>query len=138
MKLGEYYQLIRHCGCGSGLISSWYKDEKGVDVKACERCIPNLLYKIFDDRYLDLFQNWIDNMFAETNPGWEWVWEDLLKEKGCEQVIGLEDAKRKCESRILIKCPNGPNIYRRTGDNSVHILVPRDYAEQVLKAGKMV
>ena len=138
MNMGEFYQLTRQCGCGSGLVSSWYKDEKGVDVKACDRCKPKLLHKIFEDRYLDLFQNWIDNMFAETNPGWEWVWQDLLKEHGCEQVTGLERTRHKCTAdHIIVSCPHGKNIYTKEQDNDVYILVPKEYAETVLKSGRM-
>ena len=138
MNMGEFYRLTRQCACGSGLVSSWYKDEKGVDVKACERCRSKLIYRIFEDRYLDIFQNWIDNLLAETNPGFEWVWGDLVKEKGCLQVVGLEEAKRRqAEDQIMIPCPHGDKINRDPGDKSVHILVPLEYAEQVLKAGKM-
>jgi hypothetical protein len=128
--LGKYYQLIHQCGCGSGLTSSWYKDERQKDVKACEKCKPKLLYKIFDDRYLDCFEHWRDNLLAETNPGWEWVWEDVLIENNCEQIKGLEEAKQKqTENQILIQDPHDDNVY---------ILVPKDYAEVVLEKGKMI
>lgn len=88
---------------------------------------------------MDLFRNWIKNMFNEENPDWEWAWEDMLKERGCEQVVGLEMAKRRRKpGQILIPCPNGPNVYVIDGDASVHILVPGDYAEKALSAGKMI
>ena len=128
--IGEYYKLISQCGCGSGSTSSWYKDERQVDVKACDKCKPNLLYKIFDERYLQCFDNWVDNLLAETNPCWEWVWENILKEKKCKQIKGLEQAKQKqTEDDILIPCPN---------DKTVYILIPKDYAESVLTNGKMI
>lgn len=138
MNQGEFYKLTHQCGCGSGLVSSWYKDEKKVDVKACESCKPKLLYRIFEDRYLDIFQNWINNLLSDRNPGFEWVWEDLVKEKGCEQVVGLEEAKRRRDGRIMISCPNGDKITRDLGDRSVHILVPVEYAEKVLENGTML
>ena len=140
MNQGEFYQLIRQCGCGSGLVSFWYKDEKRVDVKACERCKPKLLHKIFEDRYLDLFEEWLGSLFS-VDPGYEWVWEDLLKERGCEQVVGLEEAKRSRDGRILISCPNGDSLqpqHSNLADRSVHILVPCEYAERVLCEGRMV
>jgi len=99
------------------------------------------LYEIFDDKYLDLFEDWAGKaMFDEDPPlGYEWQWEDLLKEKGCEQVVGLEAARQKQnEDQILIPCPNGDVITQRSGDNSVHILVPKSYADLVLENGKMV
>lgn len=119
MNIGEYYQLIRQCACGSGLLSSWCKDEKGVDVKACDRCKPKLLHKIFDEKYMDLFEEWLGSLFSEqAAKGYEWVWEDLLKEKGCLQVVGLEAAKQKqSEDQILIACPNGKDIYPRRREN---------------------
>jgi hypothetical protein len=137
--LGEFYQIIRQCGCGSGLVSSWCKDEKGVDVKACDRCKPKLLHKIFDEKYMDLFEGWLGDILHDPPPdGYEWQWEDMLKEKGCEQVLGLENAKMKqTHDQILIPCPNGKNIYVKEGDASVHILVPKEYAEKVLKEGRM-
>jgi hypothetical protein len=126
--------------CESGLVSSWYKDYKGTDIKACDRCKPKLLYKIFDEKYLDLFEDWMGKILLDPPPlGYEWQWEDLLKEKGCEQVVGLEAAKRKRkEDQILIRCPNGDAITMDPGDRSVHILVPKSYAELVLQNGKMV
>jgi hypothetical protein len=141
LNLGEYYQLVCQCGCESGLVSSWYKNEKGAPVKACDRCKPKLLFKIFDERYLNLFEDWAGKiLFADPAPlGYEWQWEDLLKEKGCEQVVGLEAAKQKQnDDQILIPCPNGDVISMDPGDRSVHILVPKTYAELVLENGKMV
>jgi len=139
MNLGEFYQLIRHCACGSGLISDWCKDEKGTDIRICDRCKPKVLHKIFEERYMDLFEGWLGSLFSvEPATGYEWVWADLLKEKGCEQVVGLEAAKRKqSKDQILIACPNGKDIYSDLEDNSVYILVPKSYAEVVLKNGRM-
>jgi hypothetical protein len=139
MKIGEFYKLIRQCACGSGLVSSWYKDEKGIDVRLCDKCRIKTLYKIFDEKYMDLFEEWLGTLFDEkAAEGYEWVWEDLLKEKGCEQVVGLETAKQKqSNDQILITCPNGNVISNDPGDMSVHILVPKSYAEQVLLHGRM-
>jgi hypothetical protein len=130
--LGRYYKLIRQCGCGSGLVSSWYKDPKNIDIKACDRCKPKLLYSIFDERYTDLFEGWLLSLFCEkAADGYEWVWQDLLKEKGCERVVGLDQAKQKqSDDQVLIACPhNKQNFY---------ILVPKEYAELVLENGRMI
>jgi hypothetical protein len=139
MNIGEFFQLIQHCGCGSGLLSTWCKDEKGTDIKACDSCKPKLLYKIFDEKYMDLFEEWMGTLFNEkAAEGYEWVWEDLLKEKGCEQVVGLEAAKNKLsQDQFMIPCPNGSVISMDPGDRTVHILVPKSYAELILKRGKM-
>ena len=127
--IGEYYKLISQCGCGSGLTATWCKNERLVDVKACDKCKPNMLYNIFDERYLQCFDNWVDNLLAETNPGWEWVWEDLLKEKKCERTKDLAEAKQKQkENKILILDPH---------DDKFYILIPKKYAETVLLHGKM-
>lgn len=140
MNIGEFFQLIKQCGCGSGLVSSWYKDYKGVDVKACDRCKPAFLHEIFENKYMDLFENWLGDILHDPPPeGYEWTWEDLLKEKGCEQVVGLEQAKSKqTPDQILISCPNGKVISQDPGDRSVYILVPKSYAELVLENGKMI
>jgi hypothetical protein len=139
MKIGEFYQLIRQCGCGSGLISDWCKDEKGTDIKICDRCKPGVLHKIFEEKHMDLFQEWLSSLFSEqADDGYEWVWADLLKEKGCEQVVGLDEARNKLSrENFLITCPNGKDIYSKLEDNTVYILVPKSYAEEVLKVGKM-
>jgi hypothetical protein len=139
MNIGEFYQLIRQCGCGSGLLSSWCKDYKGVDVKVCDKCKPGVLHKIFEKKHMDLFQEWLGSLFLEqVADGYEWVWADLLKEKGCQQIVGLESAKQQQkQDQILITCPNGKDIYSKLEDNKVYILVPKSYAEEVLKAGKM-
>lgn len=123
--LVKYYQLIRQCGCGSGLISEWYKNQKLVDVKACDKCKHKLLYEIFNDKYLDFFENWLGGIFNETNPGWEWVWEDFLKEKNCTKIKEVKGEKGK----ILIEDPHAKENY---------ILVPEEYAEIVLRNGKMI
>jgi hypothetical protein len=139
MKIGEFYKLIRQCACGSGLVSSWYKDEKGIDVRLCDRCRIKTLHKIFEEKHMDLFEEWLGTLFDEkAAEGYEWVWADLLKEKDCEQVVGLEAAKQKqSNDQILIACPNGNVISNDPGDMSVHILVPKNYAEQVLLHGRM-
>ena len=139
MNIGEFYQLIRQCGCGSGLISDWCKDDKGTDIRICDRCKPAVLYKIFEEKHMDLFEEWLGSLFSEqAAEGYEWAWAGLLKEKGCEQVVGLEPAKQKQnEDQILITCPNGKDIYSKLEDNTVYILVPKSYAEVVLKNGKI-
>jgi hypothetical protein len=127
------------CQCG-GQSPAKCKDEKGEEVWACDGCKPKLLFKIFDEKYLDLFEDWTGKILFDDPPplGYEWQWEDLLKEKGCEQVVGTEAAKLKQNDQILIPCPNGNVITLEPGDWSVHILVPKSYAELVLKNGKMV
>lgn len=40
--------------------------------------------------------------------------------------------------RIMIPCPNGDKTTRDLGDRSVHILIPAEYAEQVLKTVTML
>jgi hypothetical protein len=140
MNIGEYYQLNLHCPCGSGLVSSWCRDERGRRARACDGCKPALLHRIFDDRYLDLFEDWAGKILFDPPPlGYEWQWEDLLKEKGCEQVVGLEEARRRLqEDQVMIPCPNGDKISMDPGDMSVHILIPKSYAELVLQNGRMV
>ena len=108
-------------------------------MKACERCKSKLLYRIFERKYLEFFESWMGTMFSEEPiKGYEWQWADLLVEKGCKQVVGLEDAKRRRGDRIMIACPNGDLINMEPGDKSVHILVPKDYAEAVLGNGRIV
>ena len=92
---------------------------------------------------MDIFEEWWATLLMDPPPlGCEWQWEDLLKEKGCEQVVGLEEAKRRRqEGHFLISCPNGNSLspeHWDAADSSVHILVPPAYAESVLSAGKMV
>jgi len=138
---GEFYRRAHRCPCGSGLICEWLKNEKGKDERACERCKPALLYRIFESRHLDIFEDWAGKaLFHDPAPlGYEWQWEDLLKEKGCEQVVGLEEARRKLSGdRIMIPCPNGDVISTESGDRSVHILVPKEYADRVLAAGRVL
>lgn len=139
MKIGEFFKLIRQCACGSGLVSSWYKDEKGIDVKLCDKCRIKTLHKIFEEKHMDLFEEWLGSLFSEqADDGYEWVWADLLKEKGCQQIVGLKSAKQQQkQDQILITCPNGKDIYSKLEDNTVYILVPKSYAEEVLNVGKM-
>lgn len=138
--LGEFYKMIRHCACGSGLISDWCKDEKGADIRICDRCKPAVLQKIFAEKHMDLFEEWLGGLFSpEPSTGYEWVWRDLLKEKDCEQAVGLEAARKNLTSdHFLFVCPNGKDICSKLEDTTVYILVPRSYAEAVLKEGKMV
>lgn len=137
---GDFYRMAHLCPCGSGLVSDWCRDERGAEVRACERCKLGLLHRIFEDRLLDIFEDWMSKILFDPPPlGCEWQWEDLLKEKGCEQVVGLEEAKRRRKpGQFLIPCPNGDKISMDPGDRSVHILVPREYGDRVLSAGKMV
>lgn len=141
--LGKFYSRSHECPCGSGRVSDWCRDEKGSEVRACERCKPDLLHRIFEDRYLDIFEEWMATILLDPPPlGYEWQWEDLLKEKGCEQVVGLEEAKRRRKpGQLMIPCPNGNSLspeHWDAVDSSVHILVPSEYAESVLAMGKMV
>lgn len=137
MNIGEYYQLIRQCGCGSGLVSSWYKSEDGVDVKLCDRCSPSVLCKIFEKKYAELFEGWLGSLFSAPVVDHEWQWEDLLREVGCEQVVGLKAAKRRRGDRVLIPCPSREVMGSDSVDRTVHILVPREFAESVLREGKI-
>lgn len=138
---GKFYEMAHECPCGSGLLCEWYKDERGEDARACGRCRGELLFRIFDSRYLDLFEEWWVDLFKDPPPlGYEWQWEDLLKEKGCEQVVGAEEARRRKGDRIMIPCPNGDSLspeHWQSEDNSVHIMVPAEYAERTLKEGRM-
>jgi hypothetical protein len=86
-----------------------------------------------------LFEDWAGKILSDPPPlGYQWQWEDFLKEKGCEQVVGLEAAKRRREEgQIMIPCPNGDVISMDPGDMSVHILIPKSYAELVLSNGRM-
>lgn len=127
--MGEFYRRGHLCPCGSGLVSDQCRDERGADVKACERCKPALLYRILEDRHLDIFEDWISKLLDDPGPlGYQWQWEDLLKEKGCEQVASLEEAARG-EGHFTVRDPYGEEGY---------VLVPREYGERVLKEGRMV
>jgi hypothetical protein len=142
-SLGDFYRLCHSCPCGSGLVSDWCRDEKGGDVRACERCKPKLLHRIFESKHMDIFEEWLGALMLDPPPlGYEWQWEDLLKEKGCEQVVGLEQAKRQWKrGDFLIADPYGETLdpaYKDSADRSVYILVPREYADRVLADGKMV
>jgi hypothetical protein len=140
---GNFYRLAHRCPCGSDLTSHWCKDEKGGDVRACERCKPKLLHRIFDEKLIAIFDKWRGDFLLDPPPlGYEWQWEDLLKEKGCEQVVGLEQAKRQWKrGDFLIADPYGETLdpaYKDSADRSVYILVAREYADRVLADGKMV
>lgn len=131
------------CSCGSGMASDPCRDERGRGVGACEVCKPDLLRRIFEDRYLDIFEGWMGSLFDDPPPlGYEWQWQDLLKEKGCEQVVGVGEAKRRLgPGHVMIACPNGDSLSPerlRSEDRSVYILVPREYADRVLSEGRMV
>ena len=125
-NLTDYFHHTHQCPCGSGLVFSWYKNAKQEDQKACEKCKQGLLYKIFDNRFLDIFEEWLPRaMFDEVAPlGYEFQWEDLVKEKGC-----IRSKETHVSEHIAIKCPENDEFY-------VHI--PKEYAEQVLKSGIMI
>ena len=129
------------CPCGSGLAPDRCRDEAGSGVWACDRCKPDLLFRIFEDRYIDLFEEWAASILSDPPPvGWEWKWEDLLKEKGCEQVVGAESALNRL-GFVVIPCPHGESLrpeHQGKRDRSVRIVVPLEYADRVLVAGEMV
>jgi hypothetical protein len=128
------------CPCGSDLVPDRCRDEKGEEVFACESCKPGVLHRIFDEKYLDIFQEWTDTILLDPPPiGYEWQWEDFLKERGCEQVVGLDEAiRRKGANHFLVDDPNGESFaHWGAPDRSVRILVPREYGERVLKEGRM-
>lgn len=133
--------MAHECPCGSRMLYEWYKDERGREARACERCKIDLLFRIFDSKYLDLFEGWVADLFKDPPPlGHEWQWEELLIEKGCEQVIGLDEAVKRKGNRIMIPCPSGDSLaveHEESADVSVHILVPVEYAEMALKEGLM-
>ncbi len=119
-------QTCHQCPCGSGLVCSFYKDYKQEECKACNKCKPIILHKIFDEYFLDTFLNYFaELMFAKDAPlGYEYQWEDFLKEKNIKRTKTLE-FNDEC---ITIKCPENEELY---------ILVPKDYAEKTLKIGKI-
>jgi hypothetical protein len=127
-NLTEYFKNIHQCQCGSGLISFFYKNEKQQDEKACDKCKHKLLFKIFDEHFLDIFEKWLPEiMFAERGKapiGYEYQWQDLLQEKNCirsKEIKNIQD-------HILIKCPE---------DKEFNIYVPNNLAEKVLTNGKL-
>lgn len=131
------------CPCGSGLPPDPCRGLKGEEVRACESCKPGLLYLIFEDKHLEIFEGWMGAIFDDPAPlGYQWQWEDFLKERGCEQVVGLKEAgRRRRPDYVMIACPNGDSLapdHWQAEDRSVHILVPREYAERVLSEGRMV
>lgn len=129
------------CPCGGGLNPERCRDEKGEEVFACESCKSDLLYRIFEEKHLDIFQEWTETILLDPPPlGYEWQWEDYLKERGCEQVVGLKAATERTGDHFLIDDPNGESLASEhvdSRDRSVRILVPREYGERVLKEGKM-
>lgn len=100
----------------------------------------SLLYRIFEEKHLEIFRVWNESILLDPPPlGYEWQWEDFLKERGCEQVVGLEEARSKKGDHFLIDDPNGESLsHWNSDDRSVRILVPREYGESVLREGKMI
>lgn len=127
------------CQCG-GQNPAKCKDEKGEEVFACESCKSDLLYRIFEEKHLDIFQEWIETILLDPPPlGYEWQWEGYLKERGCEQVVGLKAATERTGDHFLVDDPNGDSLaHWQAQDSSVRILVPREYGEKVLKEGRMI
>lgn len=123
------------CSCGSGLMPDRYRD----DVFACELCKPEFLRRIFDEKLLDIFEEWVGTILMDPPPlGYEWQWADFLKGFGCEQVVGREEAQRRKGDNILFEDPNGESFeHWHARDRSVYVLVPRDIAERVLHEGKI-
>lgn len=125
-NLTDHFNNIHQCSCGSGLISSFYKNEKQQDEKACDKCKHKLLFKIFDEHFLDIFEKWLPElMFNEIPPlSYEYQWQDLLQEKNCIRIKEIKNM----QDHILIKCPE---------DKEFNIYVPNDLAEKVLLKGKL-
>jgi hypothetical protein len=139
---GDFYRRTHNCPCGSGLIGDWCKDEAGNEVRACEKCKIRLLYRIFEKRHREILEQ--DVGTTPSGPrslDYELRWQNLMNEKGCVRVVGLEEAKRQRQiGQILIRDPNGDTIspvYAAAKDRSVHILISRDYAATVLANGMM-
>lgn len=126
-NLTDYLHHSHQCSCGSGLIPNWYKNEKQKEEKACEKCKHKLLYKILDDKFLDIFEKWLPEiMFNKTAPlSYEYQWQDLLKEKN---MIRSQEIIHK-PNHICVECPE---------DKEFHIYIPNDLAEQILINGKMI
>jgi len=127
------------CRCG-GQNPAKCRDEKGEEVFACESCKPDLLFRIFEEKHLDIFQGWAETILLDPPPlGYEWQWEDFLKERGCEQVVGV--AAVRAGDHFIIDDPNGLSLapeHVNSQDRSVRILVPREYGESVLMEGRMI
>jgi len=140
---GEFYKRSHSCPCGSGLVADWCQDETGGKVRACDKCKLKLLYRIFEKRYLEMLEARAGTSHSGPRPlGHNGQWEDLLKGKGCVQVVGLEEAKRQRQDKqLLIKDPNGDSVapvQRDSKDRSVYLVVPGEYADRVLAAGRVV
>lgn len=107
---------------------------------ACDSCKSDLLYHIFDEKHLDIFQGWTETILLDPPPlGYEWQWEDYLKERGCEQVVGLKAATERKGDHFVVNDPNGESLaHWNSQDRSVRILVPREYGEKVLQEGRMI
>lgn len=104
-----------------------------------DACRARILRGIFDERLQEIFEDWVGSILMDPPPtGYEWQWADLLKENGLEQVVGLEEARERAGDRILVEDPNGESLeHWGLPDRSVHILVPREYANRVITAGRM-
>lgn len=120
-NITEYYKHTRSCPCGSGLLPTLYKDGK-----ACEKCKHKLLYNIFDNHFLDIFEKWLPEiMFKKVAPlGYEYQWFDLLEEKKCLRSKEIKNQP----NYIVINCPE---------NEEYHIYVPQDLAEQILLKGSL-
>lgn len=123
-NLTEYYEHTRLCPCGSGLFPTIYKNEKQEGEKACDRCKHKLLYRIFDNHFLDIFENWLPKMmFDEVAPlGYEYQWQDFLEERNCQRTEEIKNDS----NYIVIKCPENEEF---------SIYVPKELAEQILTVG---
>lgn len=127
--LVRWLNIVHQCPCGSGLLSTWYKDEHQKDIKACNKCKVGIIFKIFEEYFIDIFENWLAGlMFADRGKapiGYEFQWEDFLKEKKC---IRSKETKSGPDY-IVIRCPENEELY---------IQIPKEYAEKTLLEGKIV
>lgn len=125
-NLKEYYEHTRTCNCGSGLLPNTYKNHKQEDEKACNKCKHKLLYNIFDNHFLDIFEKWLPEiMFNEVAPiGYEFQWQDLLEEKKFQRTKEVKNQP----NYTVIQCPE---------DKEYYIYIPNDTAEQILSNGKL-
>lgn len=124
-NLKDYFNHIHQCGCGSGLVANNYKNHKQQNEQACDKCKHKLLYKIVDDRFMDIFEKCMAGlMFDEVAPlGYEYQWQDVIQEKN---IIRSKEITNNPEF-IIIECPE---------DKEYHLHIPRDLAEQILIEGK--
>jgi len=136
--MGEFYRRAHLCPCGSGEVSDFYKDIDGSEVRACGKCKPKLLGRILEEKFMDIFEEWTKSFLSfPSTLGYQWQWEDFLKENGCERVIGLKEAVARRGEGFLIRCPCGDALEPGLEDPSAHVLVPAEYAERVMAQGRM-